>query len=341
MNENKKPILIIIGFLFLIQILIPLIIYFSNPIKKTTNQPIEKHAQEIQINTTKHIVVDDTIQVYNVETKKIMRLDLESYVVGVVMAEMPASFDIEALKAQAIAARTFAVYRMLKYPDGHPEHIGASVCTSGQHCQEWEGKEKAEDKWGKDKETYYQKIKQAVNSTEGQIMTYNHEPIEVLYYAVSNGRTEEASEVFSTALPYYQSVLSPGEESYSAYYGEVTLSKKEFIQAIEKTFKNTGLTQSNLEKSITVTQYTKGQRVKTIRLGKIEIQGSEFRKIFNLKSTSFSVNFNKNNVFIKTEGYGHGVGMSQVGANVMGSNGNNYVDILQHYYMGISIEKIK
>ncbi len=334
---EKSTILLAAVILAAVQLLIPLIVFFSRDraisAPQTAISEAEKKAAKKQQGTL-------LINVYNHQTGAVMELGLESYVLGVVAAEMPASYETEALKAQAVAARTVAAYNMARYPQGHPVHTGCAVCTSEKHCQAWNSEEEMQAKWGNDFEAYYGKIKQAVEETRGEIMLYQGEPIEVFYHAASNGYTEDVAEVFLVDLPYYQSVISPGEEAYSGYYGTVEMTRKQFVETIHAFIKNTGLTDKNLEKKIKIIDYTAGQRVRMVQLGDTSISGTEFRNLFGLKSACFTLSYQDNRVIIDTKGYGHGVGMSQAGAQAMATAGKSYRDILTHYYQGISLSSL-
>ena len=188
-------------FFLVVTLVMPMIIVTSCDISiPMKDKPVEKNVVESDL----------TVTVYNHKTNKIMELELERYLIGVVAAETPAAFEMEALKAQAVAARTYAVWRKDVNQDaGHPQHPGAILCTNHQHCQEWlsteELKERHGNKWMKQ---YLPKIKEAVSSTKGIVMTYNMKPIEPLYHSTSGGITENSEDVFSSALPYLRSVSS-------------------------------------------------------------------------------------------------------------------------------------
>jgi stage II sporulation protein D len=289
------------------------------------------------------IIVTDTedvaINMYNQWTKQLVELPIEEYLVGVVAGEMPATFDVEALKAQAVAARTFAVDKMLSFGGrGCNLKEGADVCSSFAHCQEWISEDMMRKNWGEEFDLKYEKVRQAVADTNGEIMKYNGKPIEVLYHSTSNGKTEEASEVFSNSLPYYRSVESTGEEDAPKFEGSVTYTNQKFAE-IFKTRYHVKLNPANLKKEIKIDGYTDSGRIRDLTVGGFKLKATEFRLLYKLNSTDITFVFGKDSITMKTKGYGHGVGMSQVGADRMAQRGYSYKDILYHYYQGVDIEQ--
>lgn len=285
---------------------------------------------------------DPVITLYNHYDKELVTMDLEEYVIGVVAAEMPASFEMEALKAQAVAARTLAAYKMkVLGGKGCSKYAGADVCSEFSHCQAWISHEQMKKNWGKNYEYNINKIKQAVYDTWGEIMTYKGKAIEVFFHSTSNGKTENVDEVFSTSLPYYEVVESPGDENGPRYKATVSFTIDEFIRKIKSRYKDSNLTKENIKDQIKILSYTEGGRVKELMVGGVKIKGTDFRNLFDLNSADFKFYFQGDKVIIETRGYGHGVGMSQVGADYMAKQGKNYREILHHYYQGIEIEKIR
>ena len=282
------------------------------------------------------------IKVYNHIDKEIMDMPLEQYIVGVVAAEMPASFNIEALKAQAVAARTLAVRKMKAYGGrGCSKYgSGADVCTFYGHCQAWISDIDQEKNWKGEYDSNRAKITNAVQETRGLILTYQDNPIEVFYYSTSNGKTEDVSEVFSTQLPYYQVVDSKGEEDAPKYREVFTFTDKEFVDIFKRQYPNSNLTRKGLDAQINILGYTESGRVAEISVGGIKIQGKDFRSLYGLNSADFRIEYSGDKVLIHTTGYGHGVGMSQVGADRMGENGGTYQEILKHYYIDVKIDRI-
>ena len=289
------------------------------------------------------IMVDEPelIKVYNNKTNEVMVIDFEEYLKGVVASEMPAEFNIESLKAQGVTARTYLLYRLKKYPKGQPEHMDAPVCT-GIHCQVWSSKDELiQSHYEGWYDEYWGKIEEAVKSTRGQILTYDGKIIEPLYHSTSGGRTENSEDVFSAAVPYLRSVESPYESESPRLNGSVKVTTSEFIDKIESVYGDMDINENNLDEKIVLGEVSEGGKVKTIIIDNTEISGREIRSLFNLNSTNFSFIQSGNEIQILTTGYGHGVGMSQWGAEGMANEGYNYKEILKHYYTGVEIVNMK
>lgn len=290
---------------------------------------------------TTNIVEPEFIKVYNLKTNDVMVMEFEEYLKGVIASEMYANFNIEALKAQGVTARTYLLYRFKKYPEGQPEHLDAPVCT-GTHCQVWTSKEDLiashEDGWY---EKYWGKIEEAVNSTKGQILTYDGKIIEPLFHSTSGGRTENSEDVFSTAVPYLRSVESPYESEAPKLHGSVKISVDEFISKLKSVYGNLNITPDNLDEKIKLGEVSEGGKIKTLFIDNTEVTGREMRSIFNLNSANFSFIQSGNELEIVTTGYGHGVGMSQWGAEGMAEEGYNYKEILKHYFTDVEIISMK
>lgn len=282
------------------------------------------------------------IAVYDHITKNVIRMPLEEYIVGVVAAEMPASFELEALKAQAVAARTFAIKKMRAFGgNGCSNHPQADVCSLYSHCQAWISDEQQKKNWGSDYAINHEKVVKAVEETRGYIMTYDGVPIEVFFHSTSNGKTEDAGEVFSHSLPYYTVVDSPGDENSPKYKQTFAFSNDQFVKIFKSRYPRSNLNTKNLASQIRIKSYTKSGRVAELVVGNVTIKGTDFRYLYGLNSTDFKFKFEDDRVVIETTGYGHGVGMSQVGANYMAQLGYTYVEILKHYYKGVRIEKYR
>jgi stage II sporulation protein D len=282
---------------------------------------------------------DGEIVVYDTRNQQVHNMPLEEYVKGVVAAEMPAEFHIEALKAQAIASRTYAISRAISFPDGHPDHIEAPICT-GVHCQAYLTQEELESLHPNDwMEKYWSKIEEAVDSTAGQVIYYNDEIIETPYHSTSGGMTEDALNVFAVDKPYLKSVESPYEEEAPKFKALVSLTGDEFVSKLKGKYPSANITKENLGDKIKLVEKTPSGRIKKLAIDGTVINGREIRELFELNSTNFTISYNPktNIVDIETTGYGHGVGMSQWGANGMAKNGKDYEEILKHYYTGIRI----
>lgn len=261
-----------------------------------------------------------------------VEMDLEEYIMGVVAGEMPASYEPEALKAQAVAARTYTLH--LKHNGGCSAHPGADVCTNSGHCQAYLTQEEMKDAWGNNYNKYLAKIKDAVYSTQGEEIYYEGEEIQVFYHSSSGGMTEDCANVYQESLPYLVSVDSEGEEGYSNYYGKVTVSYDEFVSKMEDFSPSIKLS-GTAEDIGDIERYESG-RVKSIEIGNESFTGREIRQIFGLNSTNFTVKAT-DEVTFSTIGFGHGVGMSQTGANEMAKNGADYIEILEHYFTGVTV----
>ncbi|CAK7011047.1 stage II sporulation protein D [Tissierella sp.] len=281
----------------------------------------------------------NTIKLYNPYSNSVEEIDIESYVKGVVAAEMPAEFHIEALKAQAVAARTYATLRSIRYPSGHPYHPKAPVCRE-VHCQDYLSLEELRQINGESwVENYWGKIEEAVNATKGLLIYYNGEIIEPLYHSTSGGMTEDAVNVYASDEPYLKSVASPNEEDAPRYKSTISLTCDEFISKIIGKYPDVKITKNNFHEQIKLIEKTDSGRIKKIAIGKQIIDGREFRDLLSLNSTNFVITYDKklNIIEIVTYGFGHGVGMSQWGANGMAKKGSDFIDILSHYYTGIEI----
>lgn len=295
--------------------------------------------EEIPVKTNK---LYETIKIYDGKKEIVNEINIEDYVKGVVAAEMPAEFHMEALKAQAVAARTYAISRSIKYKDGHPNHKLAPLCD-GIHCQAYLSlpklKEIHGDSWI---EKYWPKIEEAVNSTRNLGIFYNGEIIEPLYHSTSGGRTEDVQDVFAVEMPYLKSVTSPYEEEAPKFKSTITLTTEEFIGKIKHKYPDVNLTKENLHEKIKLIEKTLTGRVKKVAIDKIIIDGRELRELFSLNSTNFTISLDKrlNIIEIETYGSGHGVGMSQWGANGMAKHGSIFEEILKHYYTGVEIKEL-
>lgn len=256
------------------------------------------------------------------ENGAITEMELEEYLLGVVLAEMPASFEYEALKAQAVVARTFTCKSILS--SKHPE---AAVCTRASCCQAYISQERYLKNGGQAGSV--ERIKRAVTDTAGQVLLYDGELIVATYFSCSGGRTEDAVAVWGTDVPYLQATDSPGEEQATHYMDTVSFTVQEFETLLGGKFGSIG--------EVT---YTDGSGVDTIFIADTQYTGIELRQKLGLRSTAFTISFANDTVTVTTKGYGHRVGMSQYGANAMAENGNSYEQILYYYYKGTHLGQI-
>ncbi len=294
-------------------------------------------------NIKREISVPKKISVHITNEDRVEEMDFEEYIKGVVAAEMPASFHIEALKAQAVAARTYAYHRVknteISGVKPH-EHKGADTCTDPAHCKAWVSKKDAMDKWGIiSARKYWSKIDKAVDDTKGLIMTYEDEPIDAVFHSTSGGKTENSEEVWSNIIPYLRSADSMVDEQSPKFSSVVRFSEDEFRKLLKSKIPEINL-DAGINSLIGTNQRTEGGSVKTIRIGNREIKGTEIRKIFGLNSANFTVGIENKEIVFEVKGNGHGVGMSQYGADFFAKEGKDYKEILHHYYKEVEIIKV-
>lgn len=277
------------------------------------------------------------VKVFMQDEGEIRDMLLEEYVLGVVAGEVGPSYPMEALKAQAVATRTYTLYSIRH--GGCKTNPNADVCTSSSCCQTFRSDAKLRKSWG-DKYTYkYSVIAKAVMDTAGEVMLYNGKVIDAMYHGASGGWTENSENVYSNAIPYLRSVES-AHEIGSRQTGQVTFARAAFVERVNGARPNAHMTLENLESQVkTLSLYPSG-RVEKLQLGEDVITGKTARKIFGLDSSMFTVEITDSDVIFRTKGFGHGVGMSQAGANGMAADGADYRTILTHYYTGVSIDVI-
>lgn len=330
----KKILLYFFAFLF-ICFLLPAFLTKRNTTEANSQNEIESIEQVTEESETKYDYKNyATIKLLHKQTGEVEEVELDSYLCNVVSAEMPADYEKEALKAQAIVARTYTVYKI-----NNKKHEEADICDDSTCCQAWISKEDRLAKWEETKrESNWQKIEEAVNETKGKIITYNNEPINAFFHSNSGGTTEIPVNVWGgTGYPYLQVVETAGEEGYSQYSSEVELTNEELINKLKEKYPDIQIDFNNNE-DIKIVEYTDSNRVKTIKFGNHEISGVEARTIFGLKSTNFEVEKQNGKVKFSVKGYGHGVGMSQTGADSMAKEGKKYEDIIKHFYIGVEIK---
>ena len=250
---------------------------------------------------------------------QIISVGLEEYVIGVVGAEMPAEFQTEALKAQAVASRTYALKRTASGGALSASTSDQTFCTIDQ----------LKAQWGGSFDKYYNKVKSAVNATKGQTLKYNGSYIEALFFSTSNGRTEDSVNVWGNSYAYLKSVDSPWDTNASSFSKEKTISMSEISSKLGVNI--TSVSQIN------ITGRTVGNRVSNVNICGKDYTGVKLRQLLGLRSADFEVYQSGNSIVFTTKGYGHGVGMSQYGANGMAKAGYSYTQILKHYYTGVTI----
>lgn len=262
------------------------------------------------------------------EDGSVAEMNLEAYITGVVLAEMPASFESEALKAQSVVARTYA----LRAENGKSKHEEAAVCTDSACCQAYRSPDDYVQNGGSREN--YEKVSAAVASTEGLVLLYDGELIEATYFSCSGGSTEDAVAVWGTEVPYLVATDSPGEEAATHYSDTQNFTPEEFCEALSLE------TQEPPKDWFGPVIYTAGGGIETIEICDSAFSGPELRKLLGLRSTAVTFTVDSDSIIAHTRGYGHRVGMSQYGADAMAVQGKNFREILAHYYRGTSIEKL-
>lgn len=268
---------------------------------------------------------------------KAEEINLEDYIAGVVASEISPDFPVEAIKAQAVAARTYAVYKIQAgRSDTHPD---ADVCDDFHHCAAYKPLAEKVASWGDNSENYQNIIMQAVNDTKDLIITYENEPIIAVFSAASSEMTESAKDVWGSDIPYLVSVESKGGDACSKYKETVTFSLDEFRDIIKKAIPSADLT-GKPETWFTASERSNAGGVKTVKLGSVQVTGTDLRETLGLNSTNFTVTTSEDSISFNTTGYGHGVGLSQYGAKYLAEQGKTYDEILTHYYQGTQIKSI-
>lgn len=263
------------------------------------------------------------VRVLNQQTGNVNKVPLEEYVRGVVAGEMPASFSLEALKAQAVASRSYVLKKMQENKNNSYD-----VVDTIQN-QVYLSDDTLKSRWGNNYETYNNKIKEAVATTKGQYIAYNGAVIDALFFSTSNGRTENSEDVFISAVPYLRSVESSWDNISPAFNSTKEISLSDFYSKLNLPYN------SNLNVQILST--TNSGAIKQLNINGVVFESYTVRDRIGLRSTSFNITQNGSNIIFNTKGYGHGVGMSQYGAEGMAQQGYNYNDIIKHYYQGVEI----
>lgn len=288
-----------------------------------------------EINTYYNYDKYTKIRLLHTNTNQIEEINLDEYLCNVVSAEMPADFAMEALKAQAVVARTYTIYKII---NNNGKHENADICSSSNCCQAWISKEDRLNRWEETKrEENWSKIINAVNSTIGKVITYQGQPINAFFHSNSGGTTEIPLNVWGgSGYPYLQVVQTAGEEAYTQYFSSVTLTKGELINKMKEKHAEIVI-DWNQQNCIEILERTDGNRVKTIKFGNVNISGVEVRTLLGLKSANFTVEIQGDNIVFQVIGYGHGVGMSQTGADALAKQGYSYEQIIKHFYVGVDV----
>ena len=274
----------------------------------------------------------DVIKLLLSESNQVVTLSMNDYIKGVLLGEMPVTYELEALKAQAIVARTYTMYKLKNNPNIHEN---ANMCDDINCCQAYKTKEYAFSSWDDNEEQEkWRKLEDAVNQTSNLVITYSGEIIEAFFHAHSGGKTENIKYVWGDSeIPYLKSVDGNEGENYQ---DSKTFTKSEFKELLSEK-----IPQFNVENSkIKIEDYTGSGRVNNLKINDVEIKATELRKMIGIKSTNFRIEESGEKITFYTVGYGHGVGMSQYGANQMAKEGKTCEEIIKHYYTGVEINKI-
>ena len=294
----------------------------SQDISKNVGNSVNKESKIIENtnsnNTTNSSVSEITVYRSN---GSVINLNMTDYLIGVVSSEMPASFNLEALKAQSVLARTYAL---------KAKQTGKKL-TDTVSTQSYIDIDQMKNKWGNSFNTYYNKIKNAVENTNGEYLSYNGNYIEALYHSTNNGKTESSLDVFGNYYPYLISVSSEYDKNASSYLRTINMP-------LDTISNKLGLSLNN-DSVISILSYTDGGNIKEININGNNFSGKKVRELLGLRSADFDISISDNNANITTRGYGHGVGMSQYGANEIANAGYSYKDILSHYYPGTTLTK--
>lgn len=338
----KKMLLYILSFIILFFIL-PIIFTITpkaeteevvSNIENVTQEQPEPEAETITYDYQKY----QTIKLLHSGSGQIEELPIDEYLYGVVSSEMPANYEVEALKAQAIVARTYTIYQIMNNSGKHP---GADICDNSSCCQAWISKDERLSKWAPEEaESNWNKIVDAINSTSGKIITYQNKPINAFFHSNSGGKTESSLNIWGGIdYPYLKSVETAGEEGYTQYSSEAKFTKEELLNKLKEKYEDCEIDYSQ-ENCIQILEYTTSGRVKTIKFGNKEIAGTEARTILGLRSTNFTFTISGDEIIFSVIGYGHGVGMSQTGADALAKSGSNCEEIIKHFYTDVEIVEV-
>ena len=279
----------------------------------------------------------EMISVYIKDEDKVCDMEVEQYIKEVTAAEMPADFYPEALKAQAVAARTYLANRVRVYQSSETpkEHKGAMICTDSTHCKAWTSEKVKKEQWGNDADKNWEKISNAVDETKNLIITYDNKPISAVFHSTSSGFTENAKDVWGGDVKYLVSVKSEGDVDSPKFNSEAEFSVEEFKRIAEENVEGVNWELPMIENI----ERSEAGGIKTLTVGGVSVKGSDFRFMYGLRSTNIEIEFTDNSVHMYVKGYGHGVGMSQYGANYLAGQGKTFEEILKNYYLGVEISE--
>lgn len=331
---NKiKPLIVLASLLIALTIIIPCVVVLPFSGAHQTSGKLGEDLTRASAKETKTAPGVDsqtgvTVSVFRSAKGVTEKVPFEDYLVGVVAAEMPADFKEEALKAQALAARTYIVNRLVnKDTMGVPK--GAQVTDTQIHQVYMNDAEMRRD-WGQDYAWKKKKVLEAVRSTGGQILTYAGKPIDALFFSTGNGYTEDSEDYWAGSIPYLRSVASPWDKESPKFSNQKVITVRAFEAKL-------GVKIGSSSTIGKIVARTTGKRVAKVNFNGKVLTGKDIREKLDLKSSDFSWQRKGNNIVITTKGFGHGVGMSQYGANGMAEDGSDYKEIVKHYYKGVEI----
>lgn len=324
----------------------------------------EYDVKEFDINKNEINENDIIIKLLLSETNEVVELSLDEYIMGVLVGEMPVTYELEALKAQAVVARTYTLNKII---NSAGSHVNADMCDDINHCQAYKTKEYALTCWDDEEENEkWNKIKTAVLETKNEVITYDDKLINAFFHANSGGKTEDSLNIWGREnIPYLKSVVGNEEDiflekvtfTYEEFEKIMTENFLEYDKLIQSSQENPSNDSVNkdikndennseenhkilIEKNIKILEKNSSGRVSKVKISNITLDGTEVRSLFGLRSTFFDIDMTQNNITFNTKGYGHGIGLSQDGANSMAKKGSLYKDIIQHFYSNVEIKNI-
>ena len=330
-------------YLFICFLIISSVILFCINIFKEQSAKEQEKKEEKKIEEDKNIIdykANQTIRVKLCKTGEVVAMDINDYLRGVVPAEMPPYYSLEAIKAQAVVARTFTYKRI----DAHAEGEGIDICDNYAHCQAFYNKEQIIAIWkrkGYDDETikkYWSNVNEAVVSTQDEVITYNGQLIKAFFHASSPERTESVDQIWGgEKLPYLVSVENEESLDYDNRTSKVEVKFDDFVKKLKEDNNSRSSITAKDCTGVKICDYTTSGRVKNIQIANFKISAEKLRTLFGLRSTNFTIEIKDSSIVFNVIGNGHGVGLSQVGADTYAKKGYSYKDIINHYYTNVNI----
>ncbi len=319
--------------MLLLSFILPLLL--TSPASIPASAAVPSAPPTAEITTAAPAVLADSMRIQLSRAGGSSSITMRDYLIGVVAAEMPASFGIEALKAQAVASRSYALYTLRE-----KKHGDMDLCDNPACCSACSNLSALREKWGLNFDVYYDKVKSAVEATDGEYLSYEGEPILAVFHSSSYGSTESSENVWSSPKPYLKAVSTPETaDRVTNLFTTVAVSLTDFRETILK--KHPGAVfGEDAGQWISSMLYDESGRVNYAIVGGVKTAGTELRQLFNLRSAAFTYRLENGAIIFSVSGYGHGVGMSQYGANILAATGKKYGDILKTYYTGAQISRV-